>query len=97
MPRAGDACCDMLVRYTAMFAEQVSVEMGCSLLDEGAGSRGENSQREKKCGEVLRSTVAAMVRRGCMACSAVKCRKEDSLRGWRTTGCLQESGGFFFS
>lgn len=48
MSRAGDACCDMLVRCTAMFAEQVSVEMGCSLLDEGAGSRGKNLQREKK-------------------------------------------------
>lgn len=41
--------------------------------------------------------MAAMVRRGCMACSAVKCKKEDSLRDWRRTrGCLQESGGFFF-
>lgn len=47
MHRAGAACCDMLIRSLAMFAEQISVEMGCPLLQEGAGAGGNISWREK--------------------------------------------------
>lgn len=42
MRRAGAACCDMLVGSPAMFSEQISVEMGHPLLEEGAETGGKN-------------------------------------------------------
>lgn len=41
--------------------------------------------------EALRTTLAAVVGKGCTACPAVKWRKECRVRGWRRTGCFKES------
>lgn len=63
-----------------MFAEQISAEMGHPLLEEVLAPEAK-SPGERSGGGVLRSTLAVMVGRGCMACPAIKCRKERRLGG----------------
>lgn len=73
-----------------MFAEQISAETGRPLLEDVLAPEAKYPG-ERSGGGVLRSTLAVMVGRGCMACLAVKCRKKCRLGGWRRTRCLRES------